>query len=399
MCAALLLLGKSAAAQDFSALARLDVAQSQVVDEGEGLKLDLYLSQPVPFRVFTLNDPRRLVLDFREVDFRGATRAGMLNADGASDLRFGPLRSGWSRMVVDLVGPKSVASAGMAVDDVIGTAHLVVNLIPTSAADFAAGAGAPSDPDWALLAADPTIAAPVPPETDGPLIVVIDPGHGGLDPGAEHDGVRESDLMLTLGLELAEAVTRSGMRAVLTRKSDVFVPLSERLTIARIAGADVFLSLHADALEGEQAQGAAIYTLSEEATDQASERMAERHNRGDLLAGMDLSEQDDTIAKVLMDLARIETGPAGERLSEALVEALFAEGAVVNNRPHRQAMFAVLLSADFPSVLVEVGFLSNPADRARLSTPEGRAPIISGLVRGLQVWTEEEEALAPLIRQ
>ncbi len=399
VCALFLTLGQGAMAQEFSALARLDVAQSQVVDDGAGLTLDLYLSQPVPFRIFTLDAPRRLVLDFREVDFRGATRAGMLNADGATDLRFGPLRPGWSRMVVDLAGPKAVTSAGMEVDEVVGTAHLVVRLDPASEEAFAEAAGAPPDPDWALIAADPTLPPPAPPEEGGPLIVVIDPGHGGIDPGAEHAGVRESDLMLTLGLELAEAVTRSGMRAVLTRNSDVFVPLSERLTIARNAGADVFLSLHADALEGEQARGASIYTLSEDATDRASERMAERHNRGDLLAGMDLSQEDDTIAKVLMDLARIETGPAGERLSEALVAALLAEGAVVNNRPQRQAMLAVLLSADFPSVLVEVGFLSNPADRERLTTAEGRATVVAGLVRGLQVWAAEEEALAPLIRQ
>ena len=104
------------AAQDFSALARLDVAQSQVRDREDGLDVTLYLSQPVPFRVFTLDDPRRLVMDFREIDWRGASRAGLLNADNATDLRFGGFRPGWSRLVVDLAGPTAIETAGMEVD-------------------------------------------------------------------------------------------------------------------------------------------------------------------------------------------------------------------------------------------------------------------------------------------
>ncbi|WP_377506079.1 N-acetylmuramoyl-L-alanine amidase [Octadecabacter sp. R77987] len=389
-----------AVAQEFSGLARLDVAQSQVRDTWGGVELELFLSQPVPYRVFTLDDPRRLVLDFREVDWRGATRAALLNADRVSDLRFGALRPGWSRMVLDLGEPLRVRAAGMAVDATDGTAHITVTLEGTDADSFTATAGAPNDPDWEfLMAADPTSAA-APPQDDGILTIVIDPGHGGIDPGAERDGLQEADLMLQLGREVAEALTRAGdINVVLTRDSDTFVPLEERITIARAARADAFISLHADALEADDATGASIYTLTDAAEGEASQRMAERHDRADLLAGLDLSGQDDTVATVLMDLARIETAPKGERLAQALVAGLGDTGATLNSRPRREAVLAVLNAADFPSVLVEVGFLSNDRDRAALVTPEGRANLVAGIVLAVQRWATAEAALDPLVRQ
>ncbi len=387
-------------AQDFSGLARLDVAQSQVRDADGALVVDLYLSQPISFRVFTLDAPRRLVLDFREVDWRGATRAGLLNSDLASDLRFGALRPGWSRMVVDLVGPLLVETAGMTVNASDGTAHLVVRLRPGSDDAYTAATGAPPDPGWQdLIDIDPT--APTPPKApDGPLIVVIDPGHGGIDPGAGRDGLSEAGLMLALGLEVAEAVNRAGgMRAVLTRDADLFVPLQTRMSIARANGADVFLSLHADALDEGVTSGLSVYTLDADGKDTASERMAERHDRGDLLAGVDLSAQDDTVATVLMDLARLETAPQSQHLADALVAGLRDAGASLNGTPRREAGLAVLTAADFPSVLIEVGFLSNDADRAALLTPQGRAPVVAGILAGLQNWAVNEAARAPLIRQ
>ncbi|WP_420858771.1 N-acetylmuramoyl-L-alanine amidase [Marivivens marinus] len=389
-------------AQDLTALARLDVGQSAVRDTRSGPEVDLFLSQPVPWRAFTLTDPARLVLDFREVDWRGASAETLLQGRaGASDLRFGTLRPGWSRLVLDLTGPYAIDTAGMRVSEVDGTAHLTVALQRVNDAEFAAASGAPPEgPEWAALTlADPTLPAPDPAEP-GILTVVVDPGHGGIDPGAERDGLQEADLMLRLGLDLAEAINRSGtMRAILTRTDDSFVPLEARMTVARQARADVLISLHADALETDAAQGASVYTLTEEALDRASARMAERHDRGDLLAGLDLSGQDDTVATVLMDLARLETAPRTDRLATALVSGLRQSGATLNSRPRREAMLAVLTAADFPSVLIEAGFLSNVDDRAALTLPEGRARIVSGIVAALQSWAAEEQARAALIRQ
>ena len=388
------------AAQEFSGLARLDVTQSTVAEVGDGVEITLYLSQPVPWRVFTLDTPRRLVLDFREVDWRGARPEDLIVGRPASDVRWGALRPGWSRMVVDLVAPVAVVTAEMDVRESDGTATLRVVLEPVEAAAFAAAAGEPPDPGWDVAQGAPVLGPP-PERDDGVIVVAIDPGHGGVDPGAEREGVVEAQLMLAFGLELAEAVNRTGtMRAVLTRSEDVFVPLAERMTIARAAGADVFVSLHADALdEMDAATGASVYTLSAEAVDAASERMAERHNRGDLLAGLDLSGQDDTVATVLMDMARLETGPAGMRLADVLVQTMGQAGAVMNSRPRREGPLAVLNAADFPSVLVEVGFLSSAADRERLSTPEGRAAVVTGIVDGLQLWAAEEEVRRGLLRQ
>lgn len=391
-----------AAAQEFTGLARLDVTQSRVAEAGEGVEITLYLSQPVPWRIFTLDEPRRLVLDFREVDWRGARPEDLIEGRPASDVRFGALRPGWSRMVVDLVAPMAVTTAEMAVGAADGTATLRVRLDPVDAEGFAAAAGVPPGEGWDDAAlAGRAGALPPPPPDDGEFVVAIDPGHGGVDPGAMREGIIEAELMLVFARELAEAVNRSGtMRAVLTREADIFVPLAERMTIARAAGSDVLLSLHADALEGfDAATGASIYTLSQEAVDAASARMAERHGRGDLLAGLDLSGQDDTVATVLMDLARLETGPAAIRLADTLVAAMERAGAVMNSRPRREGPLAVLNAADFASVLVEVGFLSSAEDRARLTTAEGRAPIIRGIVDGLQLWAAEEEVRRGLLRQ
>jgi len=395
-------------AQEFSGLARLDVAASGVRDSVAGLEMTLYLSQAVPFRAYTLDAPPRLVLDFREVDWRGATPAALLAATRATGLRFGAIRPGWSRMVVDLAGPYALETAGLVVDDLTGTARLDVRLQPVDPAAFAARSGEPPGaPHGSTPGAEWDIAPPpaspesrVPPADDGPLTVVVDPGHGGIDPGAIRGDLTEAALMLTLAVELADAINRSGtMRAVLTRDSDIFVPLAQRMTIARAARADVLISLHADALELDAAQGASVYTLSGAALDQASARMAERHERGDLLAGLDLSGQDDTVATVLMDLARLETAPQSLRLADALVAGLQASGAALNGRPRREGPLAVLNAADFPSVLVEVGFLSSQQDRDRLTSPRGRAPIVAGILAALQTWAADEAARKTLNRQ
>ncbi len=396
--ALLVTLALPAAAQDFSGLARIDMAQSQVFDDGDTLVIDLALSQTVPYRAFTLDDPRRLILDFREVDWQGVSRAALLNSDNAPDLRFGTLSPGWSRMVVDLSAPLVIDTAGLTTDPDTGTAQLTVRLTPADATTFAARSGPPPSATWDRPLELPSLPAPA--IDDGIFTVMIDPGHGGIDPGAVQGGVLEADLMLQLAIEAAEALNRTGeIRALLTRDSDVFVPLNDRMSLARAADADLFISLHADALEEDEATGASVYTLNAEATDRAAQRMAERHERGDLLAGLDLSDQDDRVATVLMDIARAETGPAASRFADALVAALRNNGAPLNSRPRREGPLAVLNAADFPSVLVEVGFLSSAADRAALASPDGRAKIVAALVEAIQTWSANEAARAPLVRQ
>ncbi|MYM55778.1 N-acetylmuramoyl-L-alanine amidase [Thalassovita mangrovi] len=386
-------------AQDLSGLARVEIGNSQITDHRSGLKLDLALSQGVPYRVYTLADPARLVLDFREVDWRGVTKPVLLNADRASDLRFGSFRPGWSRMVVDLKGPYAISEAGMDVSPETGKARLSVTLTHTDPESFAARSGAPHDPRWDLP--DPVARA----ETKGlpgagPLVVVIDPGHGGIDPGAERDGYSEKDLMLAFARELKETLLRSGgFEVVLTRDDDSFVSLERRVAIAHEVGAHVFLSLHADALAEGQAKGATLHLLSDNASDAASAKLAERHDRDDILSGVDLTGQDDVVAGILMDLARQETQPRTERLAQAMIGGIQGAGVTMNRRPLRRAAFSVLKAADIPSLLLEVGFLSNPRDRENLTNKQWRINMASGIRDALRAWADEDAALAKLVRQ
>ena len=380
-----------ASAQELSALARLDLAASSVVTTDGGLQLTFDVSQPVPWRLRFLDAPPRLILDTREVDWTGIQRLGVPALDTA--MRAGRFRPGWSRLVVELDAPQRLISAEMAT---LGDrAAIRVVLAPTDPASFAVEAARPDLPDWA--APDPAeIMAPLP-EGGGPLVVVLDPGHGGLDPGAEHEGGTEAALMLTFARELKEVLLRDGRFAVvMTRDDDIFVPLETRTSIARDAEADIFLSLHADALVEGEAQGATVYTLAADASDAASAALAERHDRDDLLAGIDLTDQDDLVAEVLMDMARVETMPRTERLAAAVVGAIKAAEIRMHRDPHQTAGFSVLKSPDIPSVLLELGFLSSERDFKRLSDPAWRAKMAEAVRLALLQWADEEDALRAL---
>jgi N-acetylmuramoyl-L-alanine amidase len=374
-------------AEDLSALARVDAMRSGLVATGSGLELRLGLSQPVPWRVRLLDNPPRLVIDTREVDWSGAEVLAMVRP--AVAMRAGSFRPGWSRLVLELAGPHRLVRAEMATTD---ATRIDVSLAPTDAESFAAEADRPDLPDWALPAAA-DLVAPLP-EGSGPLVIVLDPGHGGIDPGAERDGTSEAALMLTFARELKEALIRDGrFRVVLTRDDDVFVPLETRTSIAREAGADLFLSLHADALAEGDAQGATIYTLAAEASDEATAALAERHDRDDLLAGIDLTAQDDVVAEVLMDMARTETLPRTERLAAAVVATIKAAEIRMHRHPHQTGGFSVLKSPDIPAALLEVGFLSSDRDFKRLSDPAWRAKLAEAVVQGLIAWSVEDAAL------
>jgi N-acetylmuramoyl-L-alanine amidase len=226
-------------------------------------------------------------------------------------------------MVVELDEALAITEAGLDTSAADGRARLTLRLAPVTAAAFTAASGAP--PDLARILPQAVVRAP-PPKPAGRLRVVLDPGHGGIDPGAQYDGLTEADLMLTFARELRELLIRAGFDVAMTRDADVFVPLEHRVTFAREADADIFLSLHADSLpeEAGSAHGATVYVLSDEASDVASRRLAERHDGADLVAGVDLTGQGDEIALVLMDMARMETEPRSLRLAELLIADITA---------------------------------------------------------------------------
>ncbi len=399
LCLAVLSAGAPCAAE-VTALAHFDPSASRVADEGAGVAVDLAISTAVPYRAFLLNDPPRLVLDFSEVDF-GASRPAALDASArVTGLAWGPVREGWSRLVAELDGPYRIDSAEERVAPG-GEGEVRLRLLPEAPAAFAAAtaAGVPEAARWALP--EPAaVDAPKRRQTGAaPLVVVLDPGHGGIDPGAEAGPVDEAGVMLGFARELAEVLRRAGMTVVMTREEDVFVPLETRISVARAAGADVFLSLHADALAEGEATGATVYLLAGEASDAASARLAERHDRADLLAGIDLTGQDDLVAAVMMDMARTETRPRSERLAGALAAAIKGSGGRMHRHPIQQAAFSVLKSPDIPSVLLEVGFLSSQADRKRLADPAWRARMQEAILAALRAWAEADAAEAKLIRQ
>ncbi|MDW3221686.1 MAG: N-acetylmuramoyl-L-alanine amidase [Paracoccaceae bacterium] len=387
-----------ARAQDLTAVARVDAQASQIKDGWFGkTNVTLHLSQGVPFRVFTLADPPRLVIDFRDVDWSGVHASDLLEgSSGLTNVRFGNFQPGWSRLVADMAHPMLPLEIAMNLNRSAGTAVLSFTLEKTEADDFFARSGAPKDALWPPPQKEEIVA----PLVDDRFVVAIDPGHGGVDPGAERDNINEKELMLQFAFELREALLRSDVSdVVLTRESDVFVSLEGRVARAHQAGADVFLSLHADALSEGDAEGATIYTLSARASDTATAHLAARHHRSDIIAGTDLTGSDDEVASVLLDLARQETEPRSKALAASLVKGMTEAGGPMNRRPLREAGFSVLKSADIPSVLVEVGFLSSARDLDNLRDPTWRAGIIGGMVQAIAGWRDADAAKRPLVRQ
>ncbi|MFX0541043.1 N-acetylmuramoyl-L-alanine amidase [Roseovarius sp. S4756] len=391
--------GLSAQQSDFGALSRLDPAASAITGARGEIRVDLALSQGVPFRIFSLDAPPRIVVDFREVDWAGTLGPELVQTDLVTSARVGGFRPGWSRMVLELAGPFALAQASLTGDVNGAGTNLNLLLERTTPEAFAAGAGVPNQPGWDLPEpADLGVAAA--PQDDGALVIVLDPGHGGIDPGAAEGETMEKDVMLAFARELKEALLRRGdIRVVMTREDDSFVSLERRVAIAHAANADLFLSLHADSLGEGGARGATIYKLGADASDAASAALAERHDRADMLAGLDLSGTDDVVADVLMDLARMETQPRVDLLARALLIGLEEEALSVNSKPIRTASFSVLKSPDIPSILLEVGFLSNGRDLNNLIDPEWRQRMAQAVADGVGAWMIADAANADLVRQ
>ncbi len=387
-------------AQEYSGLARLDVGASKISDRGRTVVVDLQLSQGVPYRVFTLDAPRRLVLDFREVDWGDMAPRELDRSDRISNVRVGGFRPGWSRMVVDLDGPYLMQTTAMHIDDTNGSAALEVVLRQGEAEEFAAHSIAPAMPGWELP--EGASAAKVKTGRSGERLirVVLDPGHGGIDPGAEKEGAVEKNLMLSFARELKETLIRSGeFEVFMTRDDDSFVSLERRVAFAHQVEGDLMISLHADAVTEGKATGVTAYTLSESASDKASEALAERHDRTDILAGVDLHGTDDVVAGVLIELARQETQPRAMLLSEALILGIGEYDIPVNSSPIRSAGFSVLKSPDIPSVLLELGFLSSPRDIENLTDAKWRGDLAQGIADAIKAWSIADAAAAELVRQ
>ncbi|MDJ0640630.1 MAG: N-acetylmuramoyl-L-alanine amidase [Paracoccaceae bacterium] len=345
--------------------------RAEIADSGGGdVTWTLGLSRPVPWRLWMADGPPRVIVELTGVDLQGEVE---LNTTSVSVVERVKTGAETTELRAILREPLAVLSAEMqTLDD--GTARLNVNLQPATADGFRA----------ALETAD---AGGVP----EPLVVAIDPGHGGRDPGAEFGGLKEADLVLGFAHRLRDALnSEPRINAVLTRETDAFLTLDARLTRAREAGAEVLISLHADTLEDTNAaSGIVIYRLAAEARAAANERLTTRHASNDRLTDVDLSGVEDEISLALLTLSRAKTVPQARDLSEKLVGAYRGAGLVMNSRPERTGAFTVLKAADIPSLLIELGFLSTDEDLKRLTSENWQVETAQATRDALLLWMEE----------
>ncbi len=333
-------------------------------------RLVLDFSRTIDLHAFTLADPYRVVIDIPQVIFRLPPKTGESGRGLIKAFRFGLVMQGGSRLVFDLAKPVRIEKASVIEAAEGDPARLVLDLVATDRESF-----------LRRIALTNRLAGPELPRADRPQatsgdprpLVVLDPGHGGIDTGTKSSGGElEKDIVLNVALRLRDRLEKDGKcRVLITRTDDTFVPLADRVRVARRAGASLFVSIHADALprrEGD-AQGASVYTLSETASDSEAARLAEKENRADVIAGVDLKAEPDDVAGILIDLAERETKSFSLQFAHKLVGEL-KTATRLHKTPLKSAGFRVLRAPDVPSVLVELGYVSNRQDlQSLLSEP------------------------------
>ena len=345
----------------------------------ERTTLTIELTGRVQARAFLLADPARVVVDMGEVTFRLPQNAGREGHGLIGAYRFGLVGPGASRVVVDLRQPATVERADI---ETWGDRHrLVVELARASRETFQRATRQTPVPAVQV----PPSARQDAPRAERPLIV-LDPGHGGIDSGAvASDGTVEKAIVLTFARTLRQALEETGkVRVAMTRDDDRFVTLSDRVRFAREREAALFVSIHADSLRGvtQDVRGATLYTLSERASDREAEALADRENRADLAAGVDLANETDEVADILVDLMRRETQMFSIQFARLAVRELGANVRLSRN-PHRVGGFRVRRAQDVPSALLELGFLSSREDVRALNSEEWRRAASDALVKAI----------------
>jgi len=371
----------------------LSIASAMRLHEHEThTRLVVELSEAIDFSLFRLADPYRVVIDLPELDW--AVGNGAPSPVGlVRTVRFGLFQTGNARIVVDLAGPANIKNA-FVLPATGGTPNrFVVDLEPMDRARFMSVLGPQHrigqfGGGQTAVAQSPAPKAPTPetmaPSADRKKIIAIDPGHGGVDPGAIGvSGIYEKIITLAAAKQLKTRLEATGRyKVILTRDRDVSLGLSERREIARAAAADIFVSLHADSMVNKSIRGLSVYTLSEKASDKEAETLAEQENSADSIIGVDLSHESQEVRHILVDLAQRESMNLATRLASNLINELEREVTLVRNS-HRFARFAVLKSPDIPSVLIEMGYLSNREDETALKKETYRAKLATAVVRGL----------------
>jgi len=363
-------------------------------------RLIVDLSRKVELSVFTLANPYRVIVDLPDVSFDLPANTGRAGRGLITAYRYGLIAPGRARIVLDAAGPLKIEKSFVQEEFDGQPARLVIDLVRTDIDSFKAQA-AEQKPLETVAAATPTARKTdreIPPAVSTKPVVVIDPGHGGIDSGAHAiSGEDEKDIVLAAAWKLREKLEKTGRyRVVLTRSDDTFIPLGERVKVARSNQAALFISLHADYIpkkEGD-ARGATIYTVSDRASDKEAARLAEKENKADLIAGLDLSAQSDDIVGILYDLAHRETKNFSSLFQRTIVGQMKSDGVLIHQDAMRHAGFVVLKAPDVPSVLVELGYLSNAEDVKNLSSDAWRDKVADSIVASVQTFFAAQPAMA-----
>jgi len=342
------------------------------------------LNKAISFEVFTLADPYRVVVDFPQIGWRMDPKTASPSLGLVKGYRYGSYKPGTSRMVIDLTGPVALANKFLLPpDSKVPEYRLVLDFAPTDRAAYLTAAGwkgeaEPPETEPDIRTADPSDAKGSTP------VVVIDAGHGGVDPGATGvTGTLEKDVVLGVAQSLASELRNSGRyKVVMTRDSDIFLSLKARVALGRKSRADLFISIHADAAPASGARGASVYTLSEQASDREAEALASAENQSDIIAGVDLRKEPDIVTSILIDLAQRETKNRSAKFAQMLIPELHRVG-TLTHRTHRFAGFRVLKAPDVPSVLIELGYLTNVDDESAMRASRWRKGMAKAIAQAV----------------
>ena len=345
----------------------------------------LDLGSKVDYDIFLLDNPRRVVVDLPSMDWPSEVP----KANGlVKNIRFGQFSEDKSRLVIDLTKPAKVAKSFL-LDKSSGLPHrLVLDLVSSSSADFRTQVNKDraAKRKTAQQEAPPVFTPKPKSQKPGKPVIVLDAGHGGVDPGAHGAKAREKDVTLTFTRELAKQLRSTGRYKVyLTRNRDIYIPLRQRVNIARKHNADLFVSIHADAIKRKSVRGMSIYTLSETASDKEAAALARKENQSDIIAGIDFADQPAEVADILIDLAQRETKNLSVKFANLVVENARGKTRLLE-RTHRFAGFRVLKAPDVPSVLIELGFLTNRSDEKQLLNSKWRRGVAKAVVSSIDAF-------------
>lgn len=360
----------------------------QVVAKGQMTRFTAELTAEIGYTVVVLPNPYRVIIDLADVDFNLPPGAGRKTAGLISQVRYGIIEKGKSRIVIDTKGPVLIKQSQFLPKKGKLKPRIAIDLVATTPESFAEIQGKEaqqSSPE--VTASLPMIMPATKPaisKADGKRVIVIDPGHGGIDPGAiSAAGTKEKEIVFAFAQQLLTALGEFGSFDVqLTRSKDRFMTLNDRVAFTRRAGADLFIAIHADTVRGKTANGTTIYTLSETASDEEAEALAVKENRVDAIGGVNLSEQIGEVADILIELVQRESKNHANLFSRTALTEL--EGiTTMTGKPLRSAGFVVLKAPDVPSVLIELGYLSSKDDEKKLKDEAWRAKMAMALAKAV----------------